>query len=1042
MRMASRLEIPIALLFLAVSFAGCSSSPGQPGTDPIQPELPPQDPAAPVLEQLAFKAPVVHKKDPNHRIDALVVKAPDVAEGDRDGDGLSDLHEAYWGTDPDVADTDGDGISDGGEANSARPSVPYMGPVADRDRDGIPDLVEQELLGTSYLYGDSDGDGFCDGFELFHMIPEGAIGCDGTKEADLSIQHRDPRIPHMPVVIAVARDPMLNVPDDVKEVHEEIERLSEESAYRREKTRSQSSFQSIDSSLTITVETNSDSTNPFANGIKTNIKSETKLAAGWRWDASESSTSSVDQNKISSEEWQQIRTKDWGAATVQTSIDLINVGTRTYAGPQPSVVLNARVGAMALPTQEIGLGAFGSKERTLGAGDTITYDRFIETPISFDEAQQHLYGAPITVAVSKLELGIAYQQTLDRVEERTATFEVFNGQDATLRYISVPPEGAPLDDLVKRAFSDDEWKKLRLDQLSGSTDGSWQIQVVFGSGSVTPHDALDDESLLPAYDGAHLRLRAGDHVQMSFGIDEDGDGLTAPIEALWGTSDQNADSDADGLADGLEVLGIQPGTSGLIPLGEDNGWVATNPMSPDTDGDGLDDKEDPEPTVPLWWLRYQGQDEVMIMDGRQCKIYRAAFPDKDPAPNAPIGTHKLATEQVKSIPCDFWEHPEAASITTGDFIADLPGDEVFLMPRQRLETVEHGPSQQEYCIMLNPSHGYSYRIPTEQCNVVQIRHQGEDVEAGKTTRDASLAMGIEHQAGAAGTEILLWRSKKAAMDTNADNDLDQGPCSVWSVAPHSAEWYAANTGKFLDLEFIKSYRDCVRTGDDWDAPLPLNFGTDKDALAHVKGQQCRTMDWDTDLESIRDEWTFDCMLKHWGDYGYEDEEHGWQGDDPGERRHLDAVHQHRFYTRFAVGDEPQPTGLFVAYAEKGHDAKDPADWAKKPNDLQSTQCGWWDLATFSDNGKTGADHAFTQLPDGQKANCEMTWQGWIEAGDVIGGGDREDGARDEIVQCAPIGYGKGTCRIFDPQFMSRDLIEGGTPIEYQYGWAVQVGDFA
>lgn len=54
--------------------------------------------------------------------------------------------------------------------------------------------------------------------------------------------------------------------------------------------------------------------------------------------------------------------------------------------------------------------------------------------------------------------------------------------------------------------------------------------------------------------------------------DADGDGLSANMEATYGTSDDNRDSDADGVEDGDEVQ-----------------LYLTDPANPDTDGDGFDD---------------------------------------------------------------------------------------------------------------------------------------------------------------------------------------------------------------------------------------------------------------------------------------------------------------------------------------------------------------------------------------------------------------------------------------------------------------------
>ena len=76
------------------------------------------------------------------------------------------------------------------------------------------------------------------------------------------------------------------------------------------------------------------------------------------------------------------------------------------------------------------------------------------------------------------------------------------------------------------------------------------------------------------------------------GDDEDGDGLTAAEEALYGTDDCNVDSDGDGYTDFEEATG-QGGADdtdndGLSDDAETNVY-GTDPNNPDSDGDGIKD---------------------------------------------------------------------------------------------------------------------------------------------------------------------------------------------------------------------------------------------------------------------------------------------------------------------------------------------------------------------------------------------------------------------------------------------------------------------
>jgi hypothetical protein len=74
-----------------------------------------------------------------------------------------------------------------------------------------------------------------------------------------------------------------------------------------------------------------------------------------------------------------------------------------------------------------------------------------------------------------------------------------------------------------------------------------------------------------------------------------------------GVPDRSVDSDGDGVSDGEELAlrATLPGLDGCDADSDDDGLPAgaelgagTSPVSPDTDGDGLPDATDPEPTVP------------------------------------------------------------------------------------------------------------------------------------------------------------------------------------------------------------------------------------------------------------------------------------------------------------------------------------------------------------------------------------------------------------------------------------------------------------
>ena len=84
---------------------------------------------------------------------------------DGDGDGLTNVEEADYGTDPLSADTNGDGVSDGVSLGTGRDPV-----SVDLDGDGLTNLQERQG-GTDLLLPDTDGDGVLDGVDAFPLDP-------------------------------------------------------------------------------------------------------------------------------------------------------------------------------------------------------------------------------------------------------------------------------------------------------------------------------------------------------------------------------------------------------------------------------------------------------------------------------------------------------------------------------------------------------------------------------------------------------------------------------------------------------------------------------------------------------------------------------------------------------------------------------------------------------------------------------------------------------------------------------------------------------
>jgi len=81
---------------------------------------------------------------------------------DTDEDGLSNLQEYSYKTNPIISDTDGDGLLDGAEVNTYL-TLPLL---LDTDQDGLVDGLEVNDYGTNPLLIDSDDDGLSDSEEI------------------------------------------------------------------------------------------------------------------------------------------------------------------------------------------------------------------------------------------------------------------------------------------------------------------------------------------------------------------------------------------------------------------------------------------------------------------------------------------------------------------------------------------------------------------------------------------------------------------------------------------------------------------------------------------------------------------------------------------------------------------------------------------------------------------------------------------------------------------------------------------------------------
>jgi hypothetical protein len=145
--------------------------PGQPVPTVL---LPPVDAAPTAVAPTA--EPVLVEPTP-----VPTAAVPVSESGDIDGDGLSDVDEAAYGSDPLNRDYDADGLLDGEEVY-----VHGTDPLNnDTDGDGLLDGEEVNQFGTSSVSTDADGDGLVDDDEIFvYGTAPDAFDTDGDGTGD------------------------------------------------------------------------------------------------------------------------------------------------------------------------------------------------------------------------------------------------------------------------------------------------------------------------------------------------------------------------------------------------------------------------------------------------------------------------------------------------------------------------------------------------------------------------------------------------------------------------------------------------------------------------------------------------------------------------------------------------------------------------------------------------------------------------------------------------------------------------------------------
>lgn len=155
-------------------------------------------------------------------------------------------------------------------------------------------------------------------------------------------------------------------------------------------------------------------------------------------------------------------------------------------------------------------------------------------------------------------------------------------------------------------------KRIRDYNYQGYQYGAWYVQHTYTRGNESWSDIYNyysEPEPGKEVDISKIYVQAGDLINIFYSIDKDKDGVPYNEELICGTSDDNPDTDGDGLTDAEELYGWKPATkTRSIPEGSEtqqhikitdqNKKIVTNPNNPDSDGDGYDDLNDPDPIEP------------------------------------------------------------------------------------------------------------------------------------------------------------------------------------------------------------------------------------------------------------------------------------------------------------------------------------------------------------------------------------------------------------------------------------------------------------
>lgn len=263
----------------------------------------------------------------------------------------------------------------------------------------------------------------------------------------------------------------------------------------------------------------------------------------------------------------------------------------------------------------------------LSASDyKITLDRSsVGMTTDFTEAYTKVAGTTARVTFDK---GVYYTDPKTRVlDYRVSTNFKVNRNANNKRNLRAPVYLSELLDILQMDFEQDtvfvgkdkRFGLITLDDVENivtkEDTAAWFVTV---SKAATPEKVSIYSVAIGNFDIDSIVVGAGDVVQFIFNEDRDHDGVPASMEKLLGTSDNNKDTDGDGISDFDEINGWTKNGKGPF---------VTDPTLKDTDGDGIDDGKDENPlarpvssnSVVNTWSFFDEEQKQDVEFRKECK---------------------------------------------------------------------------------------------------------------------------------------------------------------------------------------------------------------------------------------------------------------------------------------------------------------------------------------------------------------------------------------------------------------------------------------